>query len=213
MGEQLIQLLKELDQVPTSQDSKQAMSVQERLASWAGMAREELPDLLNMSKDNVAGMSDEEASLRWYVYQRLAIDKSTAAVMVLAPREAWQALEQLQKEIKAMQAKTSIKESEFFNPTSVYVTAWSLKRKIQALRIIEAVRHYLVEHDGKLPATLDEIKDVPIPIDPLTEAPFVWRVEGNSAVLKAQALPASAVAPNSTPASKGFLEYRLRLKE
>lgn len=211
MGEQLIELLKELDQFSAPEDRNEGSSAQQRLASWAEVARDELPKLLKVSDDKVAAMSDEEASIRWYVYKRLAIDQRTAAAMVLPPREAWRALEQLQKEIKEMQAKTSIKESELFNPTSLYVTAWSLKRKIEALRIIEAVRHYLVEHDGKLPATLDEIEDLPIPRDPLTEAPFVWRVEGKSAVLKAPALPASAVAPNSTPGGKGFLEYRLRV--
>ena len=40
-------------------------------------------------------------------------------------------------------------------------------------------------HDGRLPATLDEIKEVPIPLNPMTGKPFPYHLEGKTAVLDA----------------------------
>ena len=45
-------------------------------------------------------------------------------------------------------------------------------RQLAALRCIEALRLYAAAHDGKLPATLDDIKEVPIPLNPMTGKPF-----------------------------------------
>jgi hypothetical protein len=58
-----------------------------------------------------------------------------------------------------------------------------LDRKFAALRCVEAVRLYAAGHGGKLPPTLGDIKDVPIPDDPLTGKPFEYRVEGDRATL------------------------------
>ena len=101
---------------------------------------------------------------------------------------------------------------DFHNATSLYVTAWSLKRKIQTLRIIEAVRHHLATHDGRLPASLDELEDVSIPVDPLTDQPFGWKVDGKTAMLKTPQLPSEVVVPGSGDDIVSTLEYRLQVK-
>jgi hypothetical protein len=48
-------------------------------------------------------------------------------------------------------------------------------RRVAALRCVEAVRLYAPGHDGRLPASLDEIKDTPIPLDPVDGKPFGYR--------------------------------------
>ena len=59
------------------------------------------------------------------------------------------------------------------------------QRRIAALRVLEAMRLYAAEHDGKLPAALDDIKDVPIPLDPVSDKPFGYqRTADNKAVLE-----------------------------
>lgn len=58
-----------------------------------------------------------------------------------------------------------------------------LDRDIAALRIIEALRMYAAGNDGKLPSKLDDIKQVPIPLNPATGKPFVYRLEGETAIL------------------------------
>ena len=58
-----------------------------------------------------------------------------------------------------------------------------IDRKIAALRVIEALRLYAAEHDGRLPDKLSDVTAVPVPKDPGTEQPFEYRREGNQATL------------------------------
>ena len=85
-----------------------------------------------------------------------------AAVMILSPRETWPELAKLYAEQKSIEEQTETK-ANYFDRATLFFTLWSLKRKIQAQRIVEAVRHHLATHEGKLPASLNEIKDVPNP--------------------------------------------------
>jgi hypothetical protein len=57
------------------------------------------------------------------------------------------------------------------------------EREISVLRFAESLRLYAAGHDGRLPASLTEIKEVPIPLDPVTSAPFEYRVEEGRAVI------------------------------
>jgi hypothetical protein len=100
----------------------------------------------------------------------------------------------------------------FLHPTHIYVSARSTKRRIAALRIVEAVRHHLAANDGRLPKSLDQIEDLPIPIDPLTDQPFLWNVDGKTATLRGKPLPSGVAQPGSNTARAGVLEYRLRLE-
>ena len=56
--------------------------------------------------------------------------------------------------------------------------------RVAALRAIEAIRMHAHAHDGKLPASLDEVKIVPVPHNPATGQPFAYRREGETAVLE-----------------------------
>jgi hypothetical protein len=56
---------------------------------------------------------------------------------------------------------------------------------MDSLRLIEAIRLYAYSHDGKLPGGLDDIKEVPIPSNPMTGKPFPYHLEGDTAVLLA----------------------------
>jgi len=80
-----------------------------------------------------------------------------------------------------------------------------IDRKIAALRCIEAIRLYAAGHDGKLPGALSEIREVPIPIDPVTGKEFEYRVEEGKAVL------AAPPPPGEKPNSGNYLKYELTL--
>ena len=58
-------------------------------------------------------------------------------------------------------------------------------RSIALLRTLEALRLYGASHEGQLPEKLSDIAEVPIPLDPLTGQPFVYKRSGESAVLDA----------------------------
>jgi hypothetical protein len=80
-----------------------------------------------------------------------------------------------------------------------------IDRKLAALRCLEAIRLYAAGHGGKLPPTLDDIKDVPVPSDPVAGKPFRYRVAGGKATLYGP-------APDKYPAHEGtVVHYELTL--
>ena len=58
-----------------------------------------------------------------------------------------------------------------------------IRRDIDALRLIEALRMHAAKH-GKLPTSLDEISVVPVPLNPATDKPFEYRLEGATAIIE-----------------------------
>jgi hypothetical protein len=57
-----------------------------------------------------------------------------------------------------------------------------LEQRIALLRHVEALRLYAADHDGRLPARLTEVR-VPLPLDPFTGKPFVYKIEAATAHL------------------------------
>jgi hypothetical protein len=57
-------------------------------------------------------------------------------------------------------------------------------RGIALLRTVEALRLFAHDHQGELPDSLDKIRDVPLPSDPVTGRPFHYRLNGDTAVLE-----------------------------
>jgi hypothetical protein len=53
-----------------------------------------------------------------------------------------------------------------------------LDRHLDALQTIEAIRLHVASHGGKLPASLAEITEVPVPLDPATGKPFEYNLQG-----------------------------------
>jgi hypothetical protein len=79
-------------------------------------------------------------------------------------------------------------------------------RKVALLRTIEAIRLHAAANGGKLPAKLEDIKAVPLPIDPLTGKPFDYEAEGNKATLIGPPSPGERSNQTNT------LKYELTLK-
>jgi hypothetical protein len=59
-----------------------------------------------------------------------------------------------------------------------------LERDLAALRVIEALRLHAAAHDGKLPGDLNDVTEVPVPLNPVTGKPFVYRLDGTTAILE-----------------------------
>lgn len=77
------------------------------------------------------------------------------------------------------------------------------ERTIAVLRVIEAIRLYGAAHDGKLPEKLSEITDVPVPTDPTTGEPFMYRRSGEIAVLESPGGKGHGLRYEITFAQKG----------
>ena len=57
-----------------------------------------------------------------------------------------------------------------------------IQRDIDAMRVIEAIRMHAAQ-TGSLPASLDEIKVVPVPVNPATNKPFSYTLKAGTATL------------------------------
>ncbi len=66
----------------------------------------------------------------------------------------------------------------------VFAAHARINRRFAALRCVEAIRLYAAAHGGKLPARLEEIKEVPVPTDPYLGRPFVYRLGKDMATLE-----------------------------
>ena len=62
-------------------------------------------------------------------------------------------------------------------------------RDIAILQCVEAIRLYAHGHEGKLPNSLADIKELPIPLNPITGQSFVYEMKGNRATLVGDTLP------------------------
>ncbi len=81
----------------------------------------------------------------------------------------------------------------------VFAARTRMDRRVAALRCVEAVRLYAAGHDGKLPASLDDIRDVPVPDDPVTGKPFGYRLVGDRAFFSSAPFPGQPAINANTP--------------
>jgi hypothetical protein len=79
-------------------------------------------------------------------------------------------------------------------------------QRIALLAHVEALRMYAADHEGKLPAKLDEIK-LPLPDDPFTGKAFHYEVDGPTAIIK-------GTAPKGDEANAAFnVRYIVTIKK
>src|SRR5262249_6892921 len=78
----------------------------------------------------------------------------------------------------------------------VYIASVRCDRRFAVLRAVEAVRFYAANHHGQLPKSWDEITEVPVPLDPVTNKPFEYTVKDNHVTIFAPKAP-GGVASNS----------------
>jgi hypothetical protein len=88
----------------------------------------------------------------------------------------------------------------------VFQAMGRVDRRFAALRCVEALRLYAAGHEGKLPAKLSDITEVPVPADPVTGKSFAYVVKGDKVHLTSPELPGG----NENPNSKTNYEISLR---
>ena len=166
--------------------TKEEMLARERILQ---RARRELPAWTGGGADRVQSMSDAEAGLRWILHRNRGQAQQIAAISCLEPPAAIPALRALQEELNSFSAELGL--STLFvlkNPLSNYLACYGVQRRIDALRTVEAIRHYAATHGGNLPQSLDQIVDTPVPNDLLTGQPFQYQVADGAASLSAPSI-------------------------
>lgn len=79
------------------------------------------------------------------------------------------------------------------------------ERQIAALAAIQALRAYAADHSGQLPATLADVLETPVPVNPMSGKMFEYRLENGTA---------SISDTESLGASDGYsLVYTLRISK
>jgi hypothetical protein len=85
-----------------------------------------------------------------------------------------------------------------------------LEQSFAVLRSIEALRLFAAGHEGKLPSSWEDVKEVPIPVDPFTNTAVSYHLEGDIAVLS---IRFRSYAPIFSVKESGWenKEYRVKI--
>lgn len=132
-------------------------------------------------------MSEEEIVMRWVLLTTRKFNTQIENAYTLPAPQAIKKLVQLESQIAALDEHIQATASPFSKrPVDSYLAVYGFGRRVRFLQTVEAIRDHLHRtawrNSGQLPKTLDDIK-LPLPIDPFTNKPFDYSVEGNAAVL------------------------------
>jgi hypothetical protein len=181
-GELLVKLLSEFDsdwqaRIREAGGKKQAM------AGYLKRARARLPEVSPEVAERVPAMSDEEVGVRYFAARVLIENDRAVSVLHLPPAEGLPLLREFRQRRAAWSEEEPELEIVVGNFVAGALPIWGAQRRVAALRIVAALRDHAARHEGELPATLDAIADLPIPVDPFTNRPFEYRVEDGVATL------------------------------
>jgi hypothetical protein len=187
---------------PTDEDRRKAHQ------RAVARARAELTKSPAFDAGRVNSMGDSEALVRWLVDQHRRWTDEIAATFSLEPQVAIPALRSLEERISKSSGEIGLGGQLFAEtPFSLFLSVNGTQRRIDALRTVEALRHYAATHGNKLPEALEEMVDTPIPSDILTGGPFRYeRTADGTAVLSA---PGIAKPTGQYPG----LRYRIAVRE
>ena len=87
----------------------------------------------------------------------------------------------------------------------IRLNAKRLDNHVNALQVVEAIRHYAATHDGQLPQALSDIKDMNIPNDLISGKAFEYRRTVPGAMLK------SAIPEGGR--ERDVVQYEIELKK
>jgi hypothetical protein len=132
--------------------------------------------------------------IAYYLSQYDRVRDEAEKLMALPHWQAREGLNRLDKQIQdAVRANDGNVLITLLFPVvlRVYEAQARMDRQLASLRCVEALRLHADAQGGKLPATLAEVRAVPLPTDPLTGKGFdtLYKVDGAKAVLDIPAMP------------------------
>jgi len=115
--------------------------------------------------------------------EKRAFEQRRDDIAKLLPLPYWQAEADLLASPSSNEAGAVVFDHMQIGTVKVRKAQVRLEQRIALLRHVEAIRLYAAEHDGKLPASLNDIT-VPLPVDPFTGQPFRYHVDGLMAEIR-----------------------------
>ncbi len=175
-------LAKELESV----EDRKAKQPIPSLAKFAEIVLPEAKAFLKERGTSIDGMGNEQVVIRYIAaYYRESRDLTFRAYYLPYP----EAVKFYQAADARRKADTGTVPDLFGllvpSVSAAHLSEARLDRRVAALRTIEAIRMQAAADNGELPASLDKVTIVPVPIDPVTNRPFDYRVEGESRLLSA----------------------------
>jgi hypothetical protein len=133
-------------------------------------------------------MSDDEVAVRYFVAKHRRISDRFMCGTLLPPPQGLPLLRKGIDDLLKFREQPPIARAPTIANTMssmpyIYFARWTLRRRIDALRIVEALRAYAPRHDGKLPGELEKIEGFGIPVDVMTGKPFEYRLTAEGAEL------------------------------
>jgi hypothetical protein len=170
-------------------------------------ARQFVTGRLGKSAAEVAAMPPAQV-LMLYTGGQLADTRDDMFKFTYLPvSQALARLQEADARLQSMTGGEGVRLSKWMLPAiaKVLMAVNRLERKLMLLRVIEALRIHAASHGGRLPATLDQITEVPVPLDPGTGKPFEYQSDGTTATLV-------SVVPDE-PRETRALRYRVTLRK
>jgi hypothetical protein len=148
------------------------------------LAREYLQSVHQLAGTRIAAMSDDQI-VAVYLAGRLSdLWDDVFKASYLPPRDARPQLDAASKRIQSARTGPLVLFVAMIpSVQTVVMSQLRLDRQIAALRVVEALRLHAAAHNGILPESLDQITAVPVPEDPATGEPFIYRADDGAAIL------------------------------
>lgn len=151
------------------------------LFSQLDIIRNLLVERMGYARDEVEAMPASRAILLYsgLAFERLRDDSYRAARLPYHQAVRFYRADQEQRE-KAQQSIDPLRLGEMFSPSAEHLHRSMAvgQRFIELLRVVETIRDFAQSH-GRLPESLEEIDALPVPLNPISGEPFVYRRHDN----------------------------------
>ena len=180
-----------------------ADEVRQRYRSFVQAGRTALSDQPEL-RTEVGTMSDDEVAVRHFIHQYMILGDAYVRAFLLPPKDGLPLLRQSMREFRSDKGREI--GDMIPNLSELYLSVWDNRRRIAALRVVEAIRNHAARHE-RLPNSLGDIEELPIPDDPVTGRPFIYEAEDDdTANISGPAME----LPDNDPVT---LHYRLRIRQ
>lgn len=161
------------------------------------------------SADDIARMTATQAVLLHARARYQVMADDTFKLLMLPIRERLILAEEFSNKIRTLKQNHDMAYYIGFDFYSYFSGIWwaqlEADREIALLRCVELLRHHAAVIGKKLPTSWDEVKDLPIPVDPYTTKPFQYELKGDHALITMEPVP-------NLPQGKRLKRYEVYLK-
>lgn len=172
-------------------------------ANMDRLATQELAKTASFSDAEIQRMTKEERIMRWIYLNYLRFRTQLEPLAYQTPQQVLTAKRKLEAFHQTIIDSSGAKNSPY--PIAIpqaILACRSFERRVKFLQTIEALRHHASQHEGQLPASLEEL-ELEAPNDPFTNKPYIYEVSEKVAKLR------QAVIEDFTTK---LYDYELRLK-